>query len=426
MSSLLNTTESVCPVCLTKLMAYITADNEGVFLEKRCAEHGSFKTIIWRGSRTSYDDWIRDAGPRGRSHPSGPHHPWERGCPFDCGLCPEHKNETCSAALMVTSRCNLNCPVCFTRDSQEPLHEPSLDRLGHALRFYRDTSGKPFPLEICGGEPTVRDDLTDIVAMAGNMGFDHIQINTNGIRLAQDAELAERLKAAGATVIYLGFDGADDTPYLATTGKGLFAIKQRAVENCTRAGLAVVLVPVLVPGLNIDHIGRIIQMAKNWVPGVKGVFFQPISYFGAYPGTPSNQNRITLPEVLTALNEQTRGEIKETDFMPPGCEHPLCSFNGVFLLDRNGRLKSVVKRTARTNNDGAADRVRNLTTKQWRANPAPILTVGGMLFQDAWTLDIARLKRCIIHILAQDGGLIPLCAKYLTSRDGQRLHPGMA
>jgi uncharacterized radical SAM superfamily Fe-S cluster-containing enzyme len=426
MSSLLNTTESVCPVCLVKLMAYITSDDEGVFLEKRCSEHGVFKTIIWRGSQAGYDAWIRDAGPRGRSHPSGPHRQWERGCPFDCGLCPEHKNETCSAALMVTSRCNLNCPVCFTRDTQEPLHEPSLDQLGHILRFYRHTSGKPFPLEICGGEPTVRDDLSDILMMARKMGFDHIQVNTNGIRLAQDAELGVRLKAAGATVIYLGFDGADDAPYLSTTGRKLFAVKQRAVENCARAGLAVVLVPVLVPDLNIDHIGRIVQMAKNWMPSVKGVFFQPISYFGDYPGTPSNENRITLPEVLTALSEQTHGELKETDFSPPGCEHPLCSFNGVFLLDRSGRLRSVAKRTTRTNNDDAAGRVRDLTAKQWRANPARILTIGGMLFQDAWNLDLARLKRCIIHILAKDQGLVPLCAKYLTSRDGQCLHAGMA
>lgn len=426
MSNVLNTTESVCPVCLRRLGACITADAAGVFLEKCCPDHGPFKTIIWRGDQAGYDAWIRDAGPPGRGHPSGPHRQRDRGCPFDCGLCPEHKSETCTAALMVTSRCNLNCPVCFTRDNRAPLHEPSLDQLGHTLRFYRDTSGKSFPLEICGGEPTVRDDLPDILVLAKRMGFDHIQVNTNGIRLAEDAKFPMRLKAAGATVIYLGFDGADDTPYLATTGRKLFAIKQRAVENCVQAGLAVVLVPVLVPGLNIDHIGRIIQMAKNWMPGVKGVFFQPVSYFGAYPETPSNDHRITLPEVLIALAEQTHGEIKETDFLPPGCEHPLCSFNGVFLLDRNNHLKAVVKRTGRTNNDGAATRVRDLTTKQWRAHPARVLTVGGMLFQDAWNLDLARLKRCMIHILTQDDGLVPLCAKYLTSRDGRRLYPVMA
>ncbi len=426
MGTLLRTTESLCPVCLTRIPASITADVDGVFLEKGCGAHGPFRTIIWRGSRPAYDAWIDDAGPAGRSHPAGPHRAWERGCPFNCGLCPDHTGESCSAALMVTSRCNLDCPVCFTRGKAEPLQEPSPAAIKETLTFYRETSGGPFPLELCGGEPTVRPDLPAIVSMARDMGFSSIQVNTNGIRLAEDPELAFRLKEAGATVIYLGFDGADDAAYRTTTGRNLFEIKVRVVSRCARVGLAVVLVPVLIPGVNTDQAGRIIELAKRWVPTVKGVHFQPVSYFGAYPNVPCDENRLTIPEILKMLAGQTRGEISESDFMPPGCEHPLCSFQALYMVGRDGRLKAVTKRHGRTDNDGATQRARAVTARQWRANPARTLTVGGMLFQDAWNIDLARLRRCIIHIITADRGLVPLCAKYLTAQDGRRLYPGLA
>lgn len=426
MQTRLDTTESVCPVCLARLTAVITADEHGVFLEKQCPEHGDFRTIIWRGSRTGYESWMEDAGHPGESHPAGPHRAVDQGCPFDCGLCPGHASETCSAALMVTSRCNLACPVCFTRGKNEPLYEPSLARLKEDLRFYRDTSGGAFPLELCGGEPTVRSDLLEIVAMARALGFSHIQVNSNGLCLAEEPDLAPRLKDAGASVVYLGFDGADDGPYLATTGRKLFDVKKRAVENCAGTNLPVVLVPVIMPGVNTNHIGRIVTLAKSWSPAVKGVHFQPISYFGTYSHIPGNEDRLTIPDMLAALAGQTNGEIQTTDFMPPGCEHTLCSFQGLFMLDRTGTLKSLSKRKPRTDNTNAAGRVRTLTAKQWRWSPVRTLTIGGMLFQDAWNLDVARLKRCIIHIISPEKGLVPLCAKYLTAQDGKRLYPGIA
>jgi uncharacterized radical SAM superfamily Fe-S cluster-containing enzyme len=425
MDMLLSSTESICPVCLIKLPALITADADGVFLEKNCPHHGPFRTIIWRGSRESYEAWLRDGGPTGKNPPSSYQKKCESSCPFDCGLCPDHKVQTCSAALMVTNKCNLNCPVCFTNASREMLHEPSLTELESMLCFYRDTSGSPFPLELCGGEPTVREDLPQIISMARSLSFTHIQVNSNGILLAEDPGLAHRLKEAGATVIYLNFDGADDGPYLITAGRGMIDIKKRALENCAQAGLAVVLVPVLIPGVNTGQIGRIVEIAKGWIPAVKGINFQPLSYFGTYPNPPRNEDRLTIPEILKMLAEQTGGEIKESDFMPPGCEHPLCSFQALYMLDAKGKLKAITKRQTRMDNDGAAERVRSLTGRQWRANPLRTLTVGGMLFQDAWSVDLMRLQRCIIHIIGRDHRLIPLCAKYITAQDGRRLYPGL-
>ncbi|HEX3010758.1 MAG TPA: radical SAM protein [Syntrophomonadaceae bacterium] len=423
MRIVLDNTESLCPICLTRLPAAIVGDETGVYLEKKCPTHGLYRTIIWRDSPASYQKWLHDAGKAGESHPSGPHCDSKYGCPFDCGLCPSHVGESCTAALMVTNRCNLNCPVCFTECRNEEEPETSIDELEKGLCFYLETSGKPFPLELCGGEPTVRDDLPDIILMARKMGFSHIQINSNGIRLAQEPELAYRLKDAGATVIYLSFDGIDDNSYKTTVGKPILSLKMKAIENCATAGLAVVLVPVLIPNINIHQVGDIISLAKSWLPHVKGVHFQPISYFGKYLNLPRNEDRLTIPDIINMLAEQTGGELKPSDFMPPGCEHPLCSFQALYIKGADAKLKALTKRQARTNNNDAAKHVRAIAPKQWCASPMPTLTVGGMLFQDVWNIDLARLKRCGIHIITKKQGLIPLCAKYLTAQDGKRLYP---
>ena len=422
----LDMTESLCPVCLVKVPARIVAEAGGVFLEKSCPAHGDFRTVIWRGDRESYEQWVGNGVPLEKPAPHAAQRPRDLGCPYDCGLCPDHAVETCSAALMVTNRCNLDCPVCFTRGQGEPRYEPSLAELAAMLDFYQGVYGESFPLELCGGEPTVREDLTEVISLCREKGFSHLQVNSNGVKLARDPELAVRLRTAGATVVYLGFDGVNDDPYLATRGAGLFRIKMDAVANCARAGLAVVLVPMLIPAVNIDHIGGIIEIAKTWSPTVRGVYFQPISYFGAYPDIPGNDDRLTIPEVLNELVEQSGGEIAVEDFLPPACEHPLCSFNGLFIVDRAGRLKSLTRKEARTGRTNSAAQVRAFTARQWRTNPLRTLSIGGMLFQDAWNIDLARLKRCIIHIISPDHGLTPLCAKYLTALDGSRLYPGMA
>lgn len=426
MRRVLSTTESLCPVCMDRLPAEIAGYESGVYLEKECTAHGIYRTIIWRGSIASYQDWLRDAGRAGESHPSGPHRELAGACPFDCGLCPAHAGGSCSAALMVTGRCNCNCPICFTAFEEDNGFDPSLEELEKRLRFYLGTSGGPFPLELCGGEPTIRSDLSSLVSAARGMGFSHIQLNTNGIRLGEDPELAVSLKKAGVTVVYLSFDGLNDEVYTVTAGRPLLDLKMQAIENCARAGLAIVLVPVLIPGKNLDQLGPIVSLAKQWMPHVKGVHFQPMSYFGRYPGAPGDSDRLTIPEILDLLAEQTKGEVRQNDFMPPGCEHALCSFQAFYILSPTGGLQAMTMRQARRNNNEAAERVRTVVTKLWSPNVMPTLTMGGMLFQDVWNVDLERLKRCGIHIIAGDKGLVPLCAKYLTAQDGRRLYPGLS
>jgi uncharacterized radical SAM superfamily Fe-S cluster-containing enzyme len=382
--------------------------------------------------------------------------PVAQGCPFDCGLCPDHRQHTCTALLEITQRCNLRCPVCFADAGNAALPDPDLIVIEGWYRRLLE-SGGPVNIQLSGGEPTVRDDLPQIIALGQALGFSFIQINTNGLRLAASADYARQLRDAGAASIFLQFDGLSDEVYRQLRGVSLLARKQQAIEHCAAAGLGVILVPPLVPGLNTGQIGAIIEFALRHAPTVRGVHFQPISYFGRYPQPPGDSARLTIPEIVRAIESQTGGLIQRHQFRPPGCENALCSFHGNFVAMPDGQLISWTQH--RPPNCGCqpedaaanAEQSRRFVRKQWanpqevipltESAPAPSLggwdellaraqthsfSVSGMAFQDAWNLDLERLRDCCIHTVSSDGRIIPFCAYNLTNQAGQSLYRAAA
>lgn len=329
-------TESLCPLCLRRIPAMRSRDGDDVYLVKSCPEHGSFKSIIWRGP-PDYTSWSRAKPPQALvSRQTGS----ERGCPFDCGLCPEHLQPTCCVLLEVTSRCDLECPLCFASSGGKGGADPGLDEIESWFRLLRDEVGR-CNIQLSGGEPTMRADLPRILSMGREMGFSFFQLNTNGLRLARERGYAGRLKDAGLSTVFLQFDGLDDRVYHTTRGRALRAQKDAAVAACADAGLGVVLVPTLVPGINISEIGGIVDYALERLPHVRGIHFQPVSYFGRYPRPPRDEDRYTLPELLRDLEVQTGGRIPADSLNPSGCGHSLCSVSGHFMLRADGSVRSL-------------------------------------------------------------------------------------
>lgn len=191
----LSATESLCPRCLRRIAAERVAEGDDVYLCKRCPDHGEFKTVIWRGLE-SYESW--GARCRTPARPPVCGSAVERGCPFDCGLCPDHRQHTCCVVLDVTERCNLACPVCFASAGASSKSDPTADEVVSWCRGLLELGG-PFNLHLSGGEPTVRPDLPVIIRRVRALGFTYIQLNTNGVRLARDPGYAQELKEAGGS-----------------------------------------------------------------------------------------------------------------------------------------------------------------------------------------------------------------------------------
>ena len=314
-------TMSVCPVCLTRIPAVKIVGADGnIYMEKKCWEHGSFRTLIWEGDLESYVNW--SAGDSNTPVTPVRAREAERGCPNDCGLCQNHERDGCCVLLELTNRCNLSCPVCFASAGEQTPHDLSVEEIGKQYDLLMEHGG-PFNIQLSGGEPTMRDDLDKIIALGKEKGFTFFQLNTNGIRLAREGGYAAHLAKAGVSVVFLQFDGLDDEIYQTLRGAALTGTKLRAIENCKAAGLPVVLVPTVAPGVNDHALGDILRFALAHAPHVRGVHIQPISYFGRC-GLEAPEKRLTIPAVLRRIEAQMEGLMKASDFGGGGAESPYC------------------------------------------------------------------------------------------------------
>lgn len=437
-------TASLCPICLQRLSARREIDGQRVDLVKDCPKHGEFRSLIWQGPPL-LSQWNR---PKIPSRPPVCFSEVEAGCPYDCGLCPDHGQHSCSVLLEVTARCNLRCPVCFAASEVTP-EEPSLSVIDSWYRAAGRASGHQIVIQLSGGEPTVRDDLPAIIELGRRQGFPFIQLNTNGLRLGREPYYARYLKEAGLSTVFLQFDGTNDAIYQKLRGQAMLTEKTLAIDRCIANGLGVVLVPTVVPGVNSDALGAILDFAIELAPGVRGVHFQPISYFGRFPSPPRDTDRMTLPQIMRAIEQQTSGRMRVTDFAPPGCEHSHCSFHGNFLVQKDGTLQSLTKPDSCGCNKPtpAAEGAKKSTAflaRQWGA-PAiktdanfskdsfdtfiervhsHIFAVSAMAFQDAWNIDLERARSCCIHVMTPEEKLVPFCLYNLTSAGGQPLYRG--
>jgi uncharacterized radical SAM superfamily Fe-S cluster-containing enzyme len=412
----------------------------GIYLRRRCPKHGEFAIPVWR-KRYDFARWIKDAPLLQEGE--------NPACPGACGLCGDHRQSTCCVLLPITARCDLACRHCFAAPDQAA--DPPLEQVVSWLTEL--TAPGQTLVQLSGGEPTLRDDLPAVVAAAKRAGCRYVQLNSNGIRLAEEPSLAERLAQAGLSFVFLQFDGLDDGVYEHLRGRPLSELKQRAIENCARHNIGVTLVPVIVPGVNTGQVGQIIRFAVEHSPVVRGVHFQPVSYFGRSPLLPETAPRYTLDELLYDIIGQSGGLVGENDFSPSRCDHPLCGLHGDFVTLPGGGVKALHQRNVASKTvycgaeeeeedccggPAAAAKNREFVGRRWQRPPdsgncccgAPPeadltdmeqfaarvqshgFTITAMAFQDAATLDIARLRQCSLHVYAR-GKHIPFCAYYL-------------
>ncbi|UCD13642.1 MAG: radical SAM protein [Thermoplasmatales archaeon] len=459
--------ESICPACcqeekIQKIDAIIVEEDGKVWITKTCKKHGSFKDIYF-GDADLYKKWMKYKVTGGLA-------PDVKTQLFDYpALYSEHKSQTVLTNLLVTNRCNLRCNYCFMNaGASGAVYEPSLEKIKELMvqaRNERPMGSKA--IQITGGEPTVRDDLFDILRMAKELGFSHVQVNTNGIKLSESVEYCQRLKDEKVNTIYMSFDGVTKktNPWIEQTKK--------AIENLRKANLKVVLVPVLIGDKNIHETGKIVRFALDNMDIVRGVNFQPISFCGRVTkirDEKRDRQRIDYVKMMEEIEKEFNGQISRDDFYPVPfvfpiskliegltgktqvefTAHPGCG-GATYIFYEDGKplpitrfinveeLLNFINKQSETK--GPLKKVRVATSFLKHINDfvdeekAPhgfdlkkilkeaalggsydalrgfhykSLFVGSMWFQDSFNLNIERLERCVIHYTTLEG-IVPFC-----------------
>ncbi len=445
-----DTTTSVCTTCLRRVDGKIVFENECVYLLKRCPDHGFERVLI--ADDIDYYRRTREVFLKPGDLPDRWQTPIHWGCPYDCGLCPDHEQHSCLSLIEVTDHCNLRCPVCYAESGPDrPGYQP-LAAIERMLDAIVASEGSPDVVQISGGEPTLHPDFFAILDAAKRRPIQHLMVNTNGIRIAKEEDFAQRLAGYMPNFeLYLQFDSLELAPLLRLRGADLRRVRLEALERLNRLGLSTTLVVTLQKGLNDGEIGRILEFAVQQ-PCVRGVTFQPVQVAGRADGFNPATDRLTVSEVRRKIAEQS-GLFRKEDILPVPC-HP-DSIAMAYALKTGGKLTPLSgmvdpqilidggKNTIVFENDesircGIFDAYStNHSPAGWAQSLRQLLCcLPGVVapsalsyqnvfrililqFIDAHSFETRSIKKTCIHIAQPDGRLIPFDTFNLFYRDGR-------
>lgn len=444
-------TLSLCPECLRRIDAKIIIEGDNVYMLKRCPEHGASKVLIATDAayyRTTRNYAKRSEMPRKfntRTH---------FGCPYDCGLCPDHEQHSCLTIVEVTDRCNLACPTCYAESAPHHGRHRTLEEIEHMLDLVVANEGQPDVVQISGGEPTVHPQFFEILDIAKKKPIRHLMLNTNGIRIAKDAAFVERLASYMPDFeVYLQFDSFQPHALESLRGENLLDVRMRALEHLNRFNLSTTLVVTLQKGLNDQEIGDIIRFALQQ-RCVRGVTFQPTQAAGRFEGYNPATDRMTLTEVRRQIIEQT-GMFQPEDLIPVPCNpdalamayalkidgevFPLTRFinpqdildnsRNTIVYEQDERLHQHMVQLFSTGNsvECATNELNQSLMCCLPQVSAPNLGYENlfriiiMRFIDAWDFDVRAIKKSCVHIVSPDDGkIIPFETMNLFYRDAAK------
>lgn len=430
-------TNSLCSTCLGRAEAKIVFQDSCVYMLKNCLEHGREKVLI--STDVEYYKTCRNFVKPGQM-PLRFNTKTEFGCPYDCGICPDHEQHSCLTLIEISERCNLECPICYADSTPKKGAHRSLAEIEFMLDELVKNEGEPDVVQLSGGEPTIHPEFWQVLDLARSKPIKHLMINTNGIRIAQDKEFARRLAGyMPGFEVYLQFDSLRSEPIKQLRGAELLDVRKKAIEHLNEFGISCTLVVTLSKGLNDNEVGEIIDYALKQ-DCVRGVTFQPIQSAGRLEGFDPAKDRLTLSEVRKMILEQSN-LFKEDDIIPVPC-HPDC-ISMAYALKVDGQtlplsglidkdlLLNEGRNTIQYENDPA---VRAKLFNLFSLNQTPDSSshaVGDLLcclprlehpsklgyqnifriiimeFLDRYNFDVRSVKRSCVHIAHSDGRIIP-------------------
>lgn len=444
-----DTVISICTTCYRKVDGKILFQDGCVYLVKRCPEHGTEKVLV--ADDVDYYRRSRELFIKPSEMPNHFNTPIKYGCPYDCGLCPDHEQHSCLSIVEITDHCNLDCPICYASSGTHRQSYRSLEHVERMLDAVVHNEGQPDVVQISGGEPTLHPDFFAILDAAQARPIRHVMVNTNGLRIATEDGFAERLVKYGtAFELYLQFDSFERDALMSLRGADLRRIREQALEKLNRLNISTTLVVTLKKGVNDHEVGKIIDFAVQQ-PAVRGVSFQPVQHAGRAENFDPAVNRLTLTEVRRRILEQT-SLFRAEDVIPVPC-HPdslamayalklggkvtpltgmvdpqilIEGSRNTILLEQDPKIQEGVFKLFATNHSpiSSARTLYELLCCLPRINAPSSITYQNIFrvliiqFIDAHAFDVRSVKKSCVHIVHPDGRLIPFDTYNLFYRDG--------
>jgi len=320
----------MCRQCRQSCEVRYVADDSGVYLERLCPEHGKSRALVAESLSWYLDALARPNGARRPEHCLVPR---TAACPDSCGPCAAHAQRCHLPVFSITNACELRCPICFTYNRADTRYFMSPEEFARHIDYVIAATGSVDLVNITGGEPTLHPELEALLALARRPEIGRITLNTNGLRLGADPDLAARLRDLGVYVI-LSLDTLDAERSVRIHGRDIVADKERALEALERSDVPTTLLMVLVGGVNEPDLGPIVDLALGKA-FVRSLTIQTMTYTGQGGGSFEPRQHIPVDGVERRIEQATAGRIRASHFLPLPSAHPLC-YGVAYLLAQPG------------------------------------------------------------------------------------------
>lgn len=451
----LGITQSVCETCHRIVPAKICTDGSVVYFQKFCPDHGNYNSLIQNDLENYLQTqrYVRPAWvPREFAGES------DRPCPQGCGFCSRHEQHLCMPIVEITSRCNLDCPICIVDAGGQ--WNMTVEQFSKLIDNLILTESQIDVLNISGGEPLIHPHLLEIIDNAlSRPEIIRVSISTNGLALLTQSTLVQEFKERNV-VVSLQFDGFDDKAYEVLRGRKLLKQKLATLDMLAEAEISTSLTVTAANQINTDQFPKIVNYFFS-NRHVISMMIQPLSFAGRGVNLSNNIKRLTIPDITKLLGQMGDNRIKSLDFAPLPCSHPSCFYLAYYLMLDEGNMVSLnqlvdaskmmdllANKTVFGLDSQEQDNLKDMIYEIWSgpAGTAPdsevvMATLRRILdqisascscfdprkaftiaerniksifihaFQDAVTFDISRVRRCCQAYPQIDGKLIPVCVR---------------
>ena len=437
-----DSTVSVCSKCLRRVDAKIVFQRGVVWMLKRCPVHGAEQVKL--ADDIDYYKSTREIFVKTPEQVSRYNSSAHYGCPYDCGICPDHEQHGCSLLLEITDSCNIKCPTCFANSCPEKSNHLTIPQVEAMLDLAVANEKEPAIVQISGGEPTIHPQFFDILDLVKARPIQHCLVNTNGIKIASEEGFVEQLASyAPGLEVYLQFDSLNPETLKTLRGADLTGIHKKALQKLNKLNIPTTLVATVCRGINDDQLGDIIEFGLTQ-SCVRGVTFQPLQATGRLEnysdGFNCERDRITLTEVRRKLLRQ-HDLFQPQDIIPVPCFSDSLAMAYALKLNQGEGKSNLVPLTGLIEPELLLDQARN--TIAYEQDPAiregiinlfsthhspesqpdainqlldvtsgtsvdnlsyeSIFRVLIVDFMDAYNFDLRAIRKSCVHILHPDG-----------------------
>ena len=273
----------MCPICLRELEAEVREEDGRVWLVRECPDHGTIR------GQVGVEPWYQEGLSRDFFALNG------KAPVTDDYDFPVYN-------LFLTMRCNMRCPICSVNGGDEGSEMTGKD-VDDFLSKVRGVQ-----VNLFGGEPTLRDDLVDIVRRVRKSGNLPV-LFTNGKRLVEPGYIDDLL-VAGLAEVRLQFDSFDDAALEHLRGERVAALHEEVLSALEVRKVPTVLEVAVARGINEGELGDILRYAVEH-PFIRAVGFRSLTRLGR--ARREKETALMNDELALLLEEQTDGQFNLRD-----------------------------------------------------------------------------------------------------------------